>query len=423
MKNQNVIFHITATVVVLTVLAALFACSPRAAGPVMDWVKQTGAGSGADDTGYTVFAGKNVYLAGYTTGTLAGQQDSGIHDAFVTAYDDAAKALWQKQFGTGQDTYARGVYSDNSGVYVVGNTTGAFPGEKNAGNIDAFIYKLDASGNYAWVRQFGGLQNEYAYAVCGEGANIYVLGVTFEALPGQTGSGGSDIFLKKFDSAGREIWTRQFGTPTNDYAFSACADSSGVFVAGVTYGQLSPLCGLGGAEAFVRKYDLQGNEVWTQVWGTAVNDYANSVSIASGGIYVLGITYGALTSEDNRGGADVFVSRLNSDGDILWTRQFGTEKTDFAWSVSAGKDKAYITGYTSGTFEGQVNEGQYDAYCAAFDENGSLLWLKEFGTPKDDYAKSISAGTGGVFLAGSTWGSFSARSGSDSDVFMARFAP
>ena len=272
--------------------------------------------------------------------------------------------------------------------------------------MDAYVYKMDASGNFVWVNQFGGPQNDYAYSVFGGGSYLYVVGVTFGDLPGQTALGGADIFLMKIDPSGKEIWTRQFGTPTNDYSYSACVDSSGIYVAGTTYGQISPLCGLGGAEAFVRKYDLQGNEAWTQQWGTDLHDYANAVSAGNDGIYVLGITYGALTADANRGQADAFLSKLSFDGEIVWTRQFGTDTTDFAWGASADGDRVYITGYTSGTFAGQVNAGQYDAYTAAFDAAGNLLWLKEYGTPRDDYTKGVSVGSGGVYVAGSTWGFF-----------------
>jgi hypothetical protein len=98
----------------------------------------------------------------------------------------------------------------------------------------------------------------------------------------------------------------------------------------------------------------------------------------------------------------------------------GTAGTDFAWGAAAYGDEVYITGYTSGTFNGQVNAGQYDAYGAAFDKAGNLLWIKQFGTDKDDYTRGIFADSDGVYISGSTWGSFSARQGGDTDYFIAR---
>jgi hypothetical protein len=116
--------------------------------------------------------------------------------------------------------------------------------------------------------------NDYAYAVSGQGDSIYVLGITFGALPGQTGMGGSDIFLTKFDTTGREMWTRQFGSVVNDYAYSVYADASGAFVAGTTYGQMGQLCGLGGCAFSAIRHQRQRG--LTQ-FGTDVNDYANAV--------------------------------------------------------------------------------------------------------------------------------------------------
>ena len=126
MKKNNG-FRIAAALVLLSSLAALCACPSGAAQFSLAWLKQGGTGAGSDDTGSAVYAGREIFLAGYT-GPPSGQQDGGVQNSFVMAYDTEGKALWQKQFGTGQDTYARGVYADAGGVYLTGSTTGAFPG-------------------------------------------------------------------------------------------------------------------------------------------------------------------------------------------------------------------------------------------------------------------------------------------------------
>jgi hypothetical protein len=152
-----------------------------------------------------------------------------------------------------------------------------------------------------------------------------------------------------------------------------------------------------------------------------VNDYANAVAVGEDGIYVLGITYGGLEGA-SRGGADAFLSKLGADGGLEWTRQFGTDATDFAWGAAVHDGKAFVTGYTAGTFPGQVNAGAYDAYAAAFNGAGDILWLTQFGTERDDYAKGVSAGEDGIYFSGSTRGSFSARQGNDADIWVAKLS-
>jgi hypothetical protein len=237
----------------------------------------------------------------------------------------------------------------------------------------------------------------------------------------QINAGGSDIFLCKLDFNGNIIWARQIGSELNDYCYSVFADEQGVYVAGITNGTLATYCGLGGSDAFIYKFDNNGNTLWMQQFGSASNDYANAVTADANGIYVLGITYGEVTSTKNSGGSDVFLVKFDQSGSSIWTRQFGTNDTDFVWAVSTFGGNVYLTGYTAGSFTDQINKGKYDAYCAKYDANGNFGWVKQFGTDKDDYAKGIFADSGGVYITGSTLGAFGGQKNSGgANVFIVK---
>ena len=87
--------------------------------------------------------------------------------------------------------------------------------------------------------------------------SIYVAGTTEGTLPGQNNApGAGDAFLRKYDANGTELWTRQFGTPKFDDALAVAVDASGsIYVAGRTFGAFPGQNYAGGADAFVRKYD------------------------------------------------------------------------------------------------------------------------------------------------------------------------
>ena len=273
----------------------LFAFASTLWAQEIEWIRQFGsAGPPAYDAAQTVDADGNVYVAGYTDGTLPGQTGSGSQDAFVRKYDADGNELWTRQFGTPNDDRTYGISADTSGVYVTGGTSGTLPGQTSSGNWDAFVRKYDADGNELWTRQFGTSGTDWVLGISSDSSGVYLAGNTTGIFPGQTSSSGFDAFVRKYDADGNELWTTQFSASPHDRAFDISVDSSGVYVAGLTYGTLPGQTSSGGYDAFVRKYDTNGNEVWTRQFGTPGNDHALDISSDSSGVYVAGHTTGTL---------------------------------------------------------------------------------------------------------------------------------
>src|SRR6185369_14181330 len=110
-----------------------------------------------------------------------------------------------------------GVAADASGAYIVGYAT-ALPGQPQIFNNGAFIRKYDPNGNEVWTRLFTAPEatgDTRAVAVALDATGVYMTGSTSGTLPGQRASGaGQDIFVRKYDTKGNEVWTRQFGGGT-----------------------------------------------------------------------------------------------------------------------------------------------------------------------------------------------------------------
>src|SRR5262249_33224576 len=164
--------------------------------------------------------------------------------------DFAGNELWTRQFGTDDVDVAYGVAVDASGVYVVGQTFGTLPGQASAGGFDAFVRKYDAAGDELWTSQFGSSGRDGAYGVAAGASGGYVVGDTGGTLPGQASAGGFDAFVRKYDAAGNDLWTRQFGTDGSDGASGVAVDGSGVYVAGATGGTFPSQTGAGDDDAF-----------------------------------------------------------------------------------------------------------------------------------------------------------------------------
>ena len=122
----------------------------------------------------------NVYISGYTYGSLGGP-NAGGHDAFVSKYDAAGTLQWSRQLGTMSGDDSHGVSADGLGnVYISGYTGGSLGGP-NAGSYDAFVSKYDAAGSLQWTRQLGTTSDDYSFGVSADGLGTSISRATPKA--------------------------------------------------------------------------------------------------------------------------------------------------------------------------------------------------------------------------------------------------
>ena len=255
-------------------------------------------------------------------------------------------------------------------VYVVGWIASQYgQGQSYCEYCDAVVRKYDQDGNELWVLRFGSERGDLARAVAVSGDGyLYVAGFVGGALPGQTHAEGQDGYVRKYDSRGNPLWTRQFGTAGNDHGADVVLSSVGnIYVVGSTEGVLAGEANLGGRDAFVRKYDGDGNELWTRQLGARRDDEAISAGLdALGNLYLVGFAEGAISGQTYLGLEDAFVRKYDPDGDELWTRQFGTEGHDVALGVAVDHaGNPYVAGgWVAGGLPGQTYQGgERDAFC------------------------------------------------------------
>lgn len=367
-----------------------------------EWVRQFGNFE-ADSARALAADSSGIYVVGVTQGTFLGQISAGGSDAFIRKYDIDGKEIWTRQFGNVEANYAQDVAVDPSGIYVLGATYGTFAGQLPAGELEVFVRKYDADGNVLWTRLFGTPATDYAKAISADPSGIYVVGSTHGTFPGQISAGGSDVFIRKYDADGKEIWTKQFGNPGNDLVKAAAVDPTGIYVAGVTHDTFPGQISAGGSDAFVKKYDADGKNIWTRQFGTADTDYVEAVAADSYGIYVLGVTHGTFPGHISAGGSDVFIRKYDANGREFWTRQFGTPKTDYAFDISPG---IYVVGSTQGAFFGQFAEGASDIFIRKYNAYGNAIRTRQFGNQNWDSANAVLTHSSGIYLAGQTYGPF-----------------
>ena len=441
------------------------------------WSKSFGGSSYDNSYSVAVDSSNNVYITGHfqsSTINFGGGELTNAHagwsDIFLAKFDSNGNHLWSRSFGGDSSDEAYSVSVDSSGnIYIAGFFTSStidFGGgvltNTKIGYSDIFIAKFDSNGKHLWSNSFGGNGTDIVRSIfVDKSDNLYITGY-FEGSSIDfgggtlTNAGGADIFLAKFDSDGKHIWSKKFGGGQWEEAYSVSTDSSdNIVIAGVfTSNPISfggnPLTNAGQFDIFVAKFDADGNHLWSKAFGGVGNENVNSVFIDKpDNIYIVGnfntsiIDFGggALTSA---GGSDIFLVKFDKDGNHLWSKRFGGDIDDngiFCYGDKEGN--IYITGaFTSSLIDfgggahknaanGCNGYGCFDIFIVKFDGNGNYLWSKSFGGKDgDEIAYSISTdSSNNVFVVGSFDSSNTGFGGcplsnkGKSDVFLIKYAP
>lgn len=317
------------------------------------------------------------------------------------------------QFGSEEGDTAAGLAVDDAGsVYVVGYTNGTLF-DTNAGGWDAFVQKRTATGALAWSEQFGTSNYDRAQGiVANANGDVTVVGWTEGDLAGAHGF--ADLFLRRYEADGDVVWTSQYGTPNLDMAYSVAETADGsLVVTGRTFGALSGL-NADAADFFVSSFSAEGAHQWSQQVGSDQADFRGSAITvdASGDIIAVGNTVAGF------GGDDVTVLKLTSEGIVSWQQSFGSNAEDAARAVTTDEEgNIYVAGYTYGKLGASDLQG-VDGWVSKRNSAGALIWIDQFGANAEDAALAIAIRGSVLYVAGQ-WGNESDLS--DAQVFVRRY--
>ncbi len=369
------------------------------------WTQQLG--SQGDDYAFSIAADRlgGIYMAGLTFGDL-GSSNAGIDDAWLAKYDTSGNQLWTKQLGTSEGDRAYKMNTDSAGnIYLTGTTKGIL-GKNSAGDWDAWIGKYDSNGNQLWIQELGSATTDESSSTATDNAgNTYLTGATWGNLAGSN-AGKWDAWIAQYDSNGNQVWAKQIGTPEEDHSYAIAVDNQGnAYLAGYTQGNLfAP--NAGNWDAWIAKYDRNGNQIWAQQIGTPSEDQAKGIATDSqGNIYLTGWTEGAMS--ENQGSFDAWMAKYDPNGNQLWIQQLGSAGSEGALDLTIdSEDRIYLTGNTWGDLA-SPNAGNNDAWAAEYNSDGNLLWKRQLGSAGEDLAFGVAVGEPGkLYIGGWTDGAF-----------------
>jgi hypothetical protein len=315
------------------------------------------------------------------------------------------------------DTEIYGVAVDAGGnIYVVGETDSPLDGQtQHAGSFDYFISKYDPHGNRIWTVQDGspGVDaDSFATGVAVDSTgNVYVVGATFGPIDEQPPIGSQDYFLTKYDSLGHRLWTAENGS-TNGLAQAdgVTVDTmSNIVITGNTDGSINGQTQHGTLDLFVIKYNSSGKTLWTvQDGATGGSTFASSIaSDSSGNVYLTGSVNKPFDGHQQFGNYDLFISKYSSAGQLSWSLQDGASQGSVQGSsVTMSPDGfIYVTGFTNVGMDGEALVGDQDVLITKYDGNGNRVATALDGANPSSIAQGsgvVVDSRGNVYAVGST---------------------
>jgi hypothetical protein len=405
----------------LTLFALPTCALAAAAAPTVEWIRQFGTADYENSANLSADILGNVFVAGQTFGNFSGGPAT-MSTAFLRRYSSGGAPSWTRQVGP-LESGVPAVAADGLGnVYLAGETNGNIGGP-NAGVTDVFLRKYDSSGAVLWTRQDGSLGYDVPRdAVVDPVGNLYLVGYTGWDLAGAP-LGNYDAFLIKYDALGNKLWSRQFGSPNEDYGEGVATDGVGnIYIAGYTSGDVGGPYAGGSYDMFLAKYDASGNAVWKRQLGTSSWDSAYDVAAdALGNVYLIGYSEGTM-QPGAPGDGDVVLTRFDSAGNAIWTRQFGTpQHQDISFAASTdGIGNVYLGGVTGGSL-GAPTAGSLDTFALKYLADGTLGWAYQIGSSQNEFNGKLSHdGLGNLYLTGTTEGALGPTPAGSADAFLVK---
>jgi hypothetical protein len=336
-------------------------------------------------------------IVGYTRSFGAGEDD-----LWLIKTNALGETLWSKTYGLEWwDEGCSIIQTADGGYLVLGRTEPALNTPP-----DFWLLRTDTNGDTLWTRRYGGVNGEeWGCEIKPTTDSNYVL----VGFTGSYGAGAWDVWLIKINADGDTLWTRTYGGPSYEEGAAVVqADEGGYVIVGCTESY-----GAGQDDLWIVKADSSGDTLWTKAYGGVGNDWGSDIVKANDGGYIIVGT----TESFGTGSEDIWLLKIDSLGDTLWTKTIGNispTSYESAHSIIQTIDGGYdLAGY-SGEFVWP------DGYFLKTDSSGNILWSRLIGGSEFDGLTNIrQTSDGGFIIIGYT---YSFGSG-DADLWLVKTAP
>lgn len=397
-------------------LPLLLTTTLAAQAPSIQW-QRTFGGTDSDEAFAVLQSNDGSYYVFGHTQSIDGDIDAhnGYQDYWVLRLDSLGELEWKKNFGGSGVEWLYNVRPTPDGGFLLSGITDSDDFDVSGfhgGYWDAWLMKMDSLGNLVWQKCLGGSGWDAAWDAYPTEDGGYVMAGYSNSNDGDVSGnhGLHDCWVVKLNADIDIEWQRSFGGSASDYAYSICPTADGGFIVGgasqsddgdVTGGTI-------GLDVWVLKLNFDGKIEWQRTYGGNGMERANEIHQTRDGGYIF---IGTTTSTNGdivgqHGSNDIWVVKLNPDGDIEWQRPMGGSGQDHGVSIQQMPDNGYVLAGLVLSPDGDVVDyrGTGDFWVAKLSEQGDIVWKNTFGGTNQENPSSIrQTSDGGFIVGGHTW--------------------
>ncbi len=390
----------------------VFSCADDDAGPAaleslsLLSVKTLG-GSNNDAARSVISTSDGGYaVAGFTQsndGDVTNKADI-QYDFWLLKFTGDNELVWQKTYGGSNDDRAEHIIQTNDGGFAIIGYNNSNDGNatENAGGRDIWIIKTDSQGEINWQQSIGFSGNDQGLSVIQTNDGGYFIGgiIDVTASGGEGNKGvntkrhaGGDYWGLKLNASGQLEWRKFFGGFNTDTCYDVTETDDGYLLIGSSdSNDVDIKNNKGSYDIWLVKIDKTGSLVWEKsLGGSEIDEGYQLIKSGDNNFVIAGETRSNDQDISNQnGGADVWIVKINPEGDLIWQKTFGGSSFDVSRGITQTNDGFALVG-SSRSSDKQVesNNGQNDVWVLKLDTNGNLKSQKVFGGSEIDFGYGI----------------------------------
>ncbi len=321
------------------------------------------------------------------------------YDIWILKCDANGNKLWDKTLGgTDDDFFYQCINTADGGVLVTGSTRSPLSGNiTNAprGIFDMYLVKLSSNGTIEWDKRYGGsAANSASHAIQLSDGGFLVAGSTSSPQGldvSNVGYGAYDAWLVRLDSTGNKIWDKRYGGSEDESAIRILQHPGDGFL--LVTASLSNISGVktqnnyvtGKSDIWNVRIDTSGVIMWDKTIGSLEDDFGIDAKVTPDSNFIFTcINYaniGGDKTENTYNVDDFWVIKTDSACVHLWDHSVGGDSNeDEGCTVTILQDGSYLINGTSysgpGFWKSQVNNGPENTWSVKIDANGNKVWDK-----------------------------------------------
>ncbi len=376
--------------------------------PDVEWSRTYGGSFGDLPRSVYAIPGGGYLIAGLS---LSDDDDISINngkgDGWLLRTDNVGNILWSKTYGGAfQDEFKKIIPANDGGFIIAGYKSGLNTGnDMQSVTSDFWIIKIDDNGDLIWERNFGGARSESIVDMIATDDGYLLLGNSDSPEFADTRYRGQfDPILLKINNNGQQSWIRRWGGAQNDFATGMHILNNGrIIVSG--YADSKYNNHHGATDGWLTSLNANGQLIWSKFFGGSLDDQLQSVTGSGNLIYAVGFSYSNDQDlENNSGRKDAWIIKVNATGNLLWSKNYGGDGHDAFNKIIAKNNSIYAAGY-NWSFNSTTlpSMGLKDFWLTNMDLNGNQNWESTYGGNRSEEIFSFDfSQDNGLLLAGST---------------------